>query len=202
SRSRRRVIVCVEARNLEFLFLWVQESCDVEDGPGRCPTPAQEVDRRRDADDPHWDRGGHRIRCASRNIIERCYPGGIVRNPEGRAHSGWNFGDAPRIQQIWINRTSVGNAILVDQRRFVDDEVRFLVTAGFDCRGCPEVRDEYSDQRGRQCRTTHSCLPSTNEMRCSDFRCGRMRKKVATSPAEQFGARGLVPSMSLGPASG
>src|SRR5262249_1418586 len=200
SRSRRRVIVCVEARNLEFLFLWVQESCDVEDGPGRCPTPAQEVDRRRDADDPHWDRGGHRIRCASRNIVERCYPGGIVRNPEGRA--GWNFGDAPRIQQIWINRTSVGNAILVDQRRFVDDKVRCLVTAGFGWRGGPEVRNEYSDQRGRQCRTTHSCLPSTNEMRCSTFDAEGCERKPAASSAGQFGARGLVPSMSLGPASG
>jgi hypothetical protein len=44
----------------------------------------------------------------------------------------------------------VGNAILVNQRRFVHDEVRFDVTAGFDCRGGPEVRNEYSDQRGRQ----------------------------------------------------
>src|SRR5262249_9128011 len=58
--------------------------------------------------------GGPRFRGASRKIIARCSPAGIVRNPEGRA--GWNFGDAPRIQQIWINRTSVGNAILVDQR--------------------------------------------------------------------------------------
>src|SRR6516162_8184981 len=84
-------------------------------------------------------------------------PGGIVRNPEGRA--GWSFGDTPRIQQIWINRTSVGNAILVDQRRFVDDKVRCLVTAGFDCGGCPKVRNEYSEQHGRQCRTAHSSLP-------------------------------------------
>jgi len=91
----------------------------------------------------------------------------------------------------------VGNAILVDQRRFVDDKVRWL-TAGFDCRRGPEVRNEYnSDQRGRQCRTTHRCLPSTNVMRCSDFRCGRMRKKVATSAAGHFEARGLVPSIRL-----
>src|SRR5262249_12487419 len=71
----------------------------------------------------------------------------------------------------------VGNAILVDQRRFVDDKIRWDITAGFDCRGRPEVRDEHSDQRGRQYRTAHSSLPSTSEMQSSDFRCGRMRKK-------------------------
>ena len=62
------------------------------------------------------------------------------------------------------NLTSVGNAILVDQRRFVDDAIRSDVTAGFDCRGCREVRNEYSDQRGRQSRTAHGSLPSTNEL--------------------------------------
>src|SRR5262249_24165719 len=152
------------ARNYESWESWVARVTQrIEDGPGRCPT--QEVDRRRDADDERID--GHRIRCGSRNIIERCYPGGIVRNPEGRAV--WDFGDAPRIQQIWIlNVARVGNAILVG-KRFVGDKVRWDETAGFNCRGCPEVRNKYSYQRGRQCRTTHSCLPSTNEMRCSTF---------------------------------
>src|SRR5262249_61086439 len=83
---------------------------------------------------------------------------------------------------------SAGNAILVDQRRFVDDKIRWDVTAGFDCRGRPEVRDEHSDQRGRQYRTAHSCLPSTNEMQCSDFRCG-MRKEAEV--------RTLLPSRAI-----
>src|SRR6516162_4311603 len=98
-----------------------------------------------------------------------------------RGRAGWNFGDTPRIQQIWINLTSVGNAILVDQRRFVNDKIRWDVTAGFDCRGRPEVRDDHSDQRGRQYRTAHSCLPSTSEMQSSDFRCG-MRKDAEERP--------------------
>src|SRR6516225_861092 len=83
SRSRRRIVVCVDARNHES-WRGARQSCDIEDRPGRCPTPAQEVDRRWDTDDPRID--GHRIRRAGRNIIERCYPGAIVRNPERRAH--------------------------------------------------------------------------------------------------------------------
>ena len=66
SRSRRRLIVCVDARNHES-WRGARQSCDIEDGPGRCPTAAH---RRRDADDEPID--SHRIRCASRNIIERC----------------------------------------------------------------------------------------------------------------------------------
>src|SRR5262249_30958936 len=50
------------------------------------------------------------------------------------------------------------------------------------------------DQRGRQCRTTHSCLPSTNESDVRTFDAEGCGRKVAASAARQFGARELVPS--------
>jgi hypothetical protein len=71
-------------------------------------------------------------------IIERCFPGVVVRNPEGRC---CGFGDTPWIQQIWIEKLSnMHVAILVGQLwhvvgQFVDLEIRFDVTAGIDRRG-------------------------------------------------------------------
>ncbi len=154
-RSCRRDTGAVDAGNLECLL----GLRGIEDEAGRRPARAQGVARRRDADDP-------RLRCALR-IVERRFPGVVVRNPEGR---GRRFADTPWVQQIWIEKFSnMHNAILVGQRwhvvdRFVDYEIRFDVTAllaRIDDSGCPEAgNDEYSGERGpRQCRTAHGSLP-------------------------------------------